>query len=244
MTGSGPDGSGPNGPRLLLIRHGQTDANLTHALDSLPPGLPLNPTGLLQAEAVARRLADERVVAVYASLATRAQQTAAPIAARHGHTVEIVPDIQEIFCGDLEGCHDREARLAFAEVYQRWIRGDLEPRLPGGESAAEVRARFLPVATRLWRRHLDRPDGVVVLVSHGGAIRMAAGGMLGGTVDTRYVPNTGRVELAPTPELPTGWRLAHWDTPEDADVPVPPDGLRTGGAAQIPGDVTGGAAPE
>ncbi|MGQ0482272.1 MAG: histidine phosphatase family protein [Pseudonocardia sp.] len=240
--------NGQTGPRLLLIRHGQTDANLAHALDSLPPGLPLNSTGLAQAEAVARRLADQRVVAVYASLATRAQQTAAPIAARHDLTVEIVPDIQEVFCGDLEGRADHEAQVAFAEVYRRWISGDLDPRLPGGESAAEVRARFLPAATRLWRRHLDRPDGVVVLVSHGGAIRMAAGGMLGGTVDTRYVPNTGRVELAPAPELPGGWRLARWDTPEDADVPVPAAGLRTGeapeGPGEIPGDVTGGAPPE
>ena len=34
-----------HGPRLILVRHGQTDANVSRALDSRPPGLPLNALG-------------------------------------------------------------------------------------------------------------------------------------------------------------------------------------------------------
>lgn len=224
------------GPRLVLVRHGQTDANVKRALDSRPPGSPLNATGREQAERVADRLATEPVVAVYASVAPRARQTAAPIAARHGLAVEVVTDLHEIFCGDYEGRADHEARKHFDDVYRRWVSGELDLRMPGGESAAEVRDRMLPVLTELWRRHADRPDAAVVVVSHGGAIQHAARAMIDDYRTTRYVPNTGRVELVPTssPDRvgdggPSGWRLECWETAAGAGVPDPR------------GDVTGGA---
>lgn len=224
---------GTAGPRLLLVRHGQTDANVSRALDSRPPGFPLNALGREQAERVADRLAGEPVVAVYASVAPRAQQTAAPIAARQGLSVEVVQDIQEVFCGDFEGRADHEARKHFDDVYHRWVAGELDLRMPGGESAAEVRDRVLPVLTKLWWRHADTPDAVVVVVSHGGAIQVTARAMIEDYRTPRYVPNTGRVELVPTARSadggPAGWRLQRWDTAADAGVPDPR------------GDVTGGA---
>jgi probable phosphoglycerate mutase len=221
-----------SGPRLVLVRHGQTDANVARALDSRPPGFPLNALGLEQAERAADRLAAEPVVAVYASVAPRARQTAAPIAARHGLTVEVVQDIHEIFCGDYEGRADHEARQHFDGVYGRWVKGELDLRMPGGESAAEVRDRVLPVLHTLWRRHAESPDAAVVVVSHGGAIQQAARAMIDDYASTRYVPNTGRVELVPVPGAVNGapaWRLERWETAADAGVPDPR------------GDVTGGA---
>ena len=43
--------------RLLLIRHGQTEANVNRQLDTAHPGLPLNERGLSQAEALVASLA-------------------------------------------------------------------------------------------------------------------------------------------------------------------------------------------
>ena len=69
--------------KLILARHGRTEGNVIKALDSRPPGMPLDEVGRAQAEELARRLAAKPLAAVYASRATRAQQTAAPIAAVH-----------------------------------------------------------------------------------------------------------------------------------------------------------------
>jgi probable phosphoglycerate mutase len=222
-----------HGPRLILVRHGQTDANVSRALDSRPPGFPLNALGREQAERVAQRLADEPIAAVYASVAPRAQQTAAPIAAGHGLDVQVVEHIQEIFCGDYEGRSDHEARKRFDEAYRHWRDGELEERMPGGESAAEVRDRFLPVVDALWRHHAERGDGPFVVVSHGGTIQISVRAMLGHNRTPRYVPNTGRVVLAPSGRTddggPASWQLERWDTAQDAGVPDPR------------GDVTGGA---
>ncbi|MCU1655239.1 MAG: histidine phosphatase family protein [Pseudonocardia sp.] len=225
--------AGLSGPLLVLVRHGQTASNVLKSLDSRPPGPPLNELGRAQAEALGAAMAVEPITAVYASTAVRAQQTAAPVAARRGLTVEVVPGVHEVFCGDLEGRSDEAAREMFDEVYSAWADGDLSRRLPGGESALELRERFLPTVARLWARHADTPDRLLVLVSHGAAIRLAAGALIGEYADTRYVPNAGRVVLAPLDGAggladgsagAGGWLLKSWDE-----------------GSPVPGDSTGGA---
>jgi broad specificity phosphatase PhoE len=216
----------PSGPVLILVRHGQTDANLAKALDTRPPGSPLNDTGHAQAEDTAAKLAAEPIAAVYASTATRAQQTAAAIAARHGLPVQVVEGVHEVYAGDLEGLSDLASRERFEEVYHAWGAGDPDRRLPGGESATDLNARFGPAVAALWRRHADRPEQPIVLVSHGATIRIGAGGLLGSGARTGYVPNAGRVVLTPLAGAPGpgGWRLEFWE--EGA----PPEGDVTGGA--------------
>jgi broad specificity phosphatase PhoE len=205
--------------RLVMVRHGQTEANARHILDTRPPGLPLNELGLAQAAALGDRLAGWPVTAVHASVATRAQQTAAPVAAAHGLEVGVVEGVHEVFCGELEGRSGPDALGRFTTVYEAWWTGDLDARLPGGESAHDVRERFLPAIDAI----LDGASGDVVLASHGAAIRLAAAALLGDTAETLYVPNTGLVVLRPDG---AGWALEQWDS-----------------AVPLPGDVTAGGTP-
>jgi broad specificity phosphatase PhoE len=205
--------------RLVLARHGRTAANVAHVLDSRPPGAPLDELGMEQAQRLATRLAERPLRAVYASRATRAQQTADRVAAAQGLAVEVVDGVHEVFMGDLEGRSDDAALATFDEVYAAWWRGDLDARLPGGESARDVRDRFLPAVDGI----VDGIAGDVLLVSHGAAIRLAAAALLGETAETFYVPNTGLVELR---RDRAGWVLESWDTAE-----------------RVRGDVTAGGTP-
>lgn len=205
--------------RLILARHGQTDANVLRALDSRPPGGPLNDLGHAQAAALGGRLAGEPVTAVYASRAVRAQQTAAPVAVAHDLPVTVIDGVQEVFCGDLEGRTDLASREWFDQVYTAWWEGDLDAHLPGGESANDLRERYVPVLRELAATGTE----TMVLVSHGAAIRLAAAALLGDTAETTYVPNGGVVILGVDGPI---WTLQHWD-------PAPP----------LPGDVTAGGPP-
>jgi probable phosphoglycerate mutase len=92
----------------------------------------------------------------------------------------------------------------FDVTYRAWWTCDLDAHLPGGESATDLRLRFLPAVEAV----TARAAGTVVLVSHGAAIRLAAAALLGDTAETMYVPNTGLVILQADT---TGWRLEHWD---------------------------------
>ncbi len=219
-----------DGVRLVLARHGRTDANAGRVLDSRPPGAPLNAQGVAQAQRLAERLSSWPLRAVHASRAVRAQQTAAPVAAVHGLGVSVVDGVQEVFVGDLEGRSDDAALAVFGEVYDAWWRGDHDARTPGGESALELRARFLPAVERIlapWTTGSagggGGTAGDVLLVSHGAAIRLGAGALLGGTAGASYVPNTGLVVLRREPH---GWALESWDA-----------------ADPVSGDVTAGGTP-
>jgi len=200
--------------RLILARHGRTEGNVIRALDSRPPGMPLDDVGRAQAEDLARRLAAQPVAAVYASRATRAQQTAAPVAAAHDLSVVVIDGVQEADCGELEGATDPASHERFQDVYEAWLNEEFDARLPGGESALEVRARFVAAVEAV------AADDPVVVVSHGAAIRLGVGALLGEGAETRYVPNAGLVVLTGAPGR---WALEHWD-----------------GAEPVPGDVTGG----
>ncbi|MGI5126691.1 histidine phosphatase family protein [Pseudonocardia sp. CA-107938] len=206
--------------RLILARHGQTAANVAKRLSTLPPGEPLTDLGRAQADALGARLADADVTAVYASTAIRAQQTAAPVAAAHGLDVTVVDGVHELFVGELEDRADEPARELFYEIEQAWEAGDAEARLPGGESAAEVFDRFRPVVERITKG----ASGTVVLVSHGGAIRIVGGALTGGPTLPGYLPNTGLVVLRPAGD---GWEL------ESVDETVPqPGDVAAGGPAE------------
>lgn len=207
--------------RLIMVRHGQTDANVDGSLSSLPPGGPLTALGLAQAEALRERLAGEPIVSVHASEAIRAQQTAAPVAAAHGLDVQVVAGAQEVFVGDLEERSDEASREVFAAVYSAWWEGDLDACMPGGESARHVLDRFLPVIDAIVTA---APGDTAVLVSHGAAIRVAAAALLGEAISGGYVPNTGLVVLGAGGDR---WRLERWDD-----------------AVPVPGDVTAGGAPD
>ena len=80
--------------RIHLIRHGEV-YNPDGVLYGRLPGFRLSDKGNRQAQAVADALADRDIVAVIASPLQRAQETAAPIAARHNLTVDTDPDLIE-----------------------------------------------------------------------------------------------------------------------------------------------------
>lgn len=199
----------PPGLRLALARHGQTPANVKKILDTLPPGPGLTDLGRTQAAALAERWAEEKIMSVHASRARRAQETAAPLAARHGLDVQVLDGTHEIYVGELEGLGGPEALGTFDDIYGRWHRGELDLPMPGGETGREAITRFLDSA----RTAVESADtGSVVLVSHGAMLRLV-GRYLVGWEDARiavdeHLPNTGTIVLESTG---AGWTCLNWD---------------------------------
>ena len=157
------------------------------------------------------------MVAVYASRATRAQQTAAPLAARFSLDVQVVDGAHEVVAGELEGATDHASIRTYMDTVRRWTLGELAVSLPGGESGTSVRTRMLDVVGRLRAKHEQAdPDGVIALVGHGGAIRLSgewlAPNVHADVANAALIPNTGLVELAARPD--GQWHCLTWvDTP-------------------------------
>lgn len=197
--------------RLYLVRHAQSEANVRKILDTALPGPSLTELGRQQAADLATRLGQEPITAVYASHATRARQTARPLADALSLEVTPLPGVHEVSVGDLEGRGDQEALELYGKVVGQWLDGRLDVSLPGGESGHDVRERYLEAIGGLRARHSDR-DETVVVVSHGGAIRFGAEWLAGNVTseiaDNGLLPNTAIVRL--DTDSGGGWRCSEW----------------------------------
>ena len=215
--------------RLLLIRHGQTPSNVAGRLDTRPPGPGLTELGSQQAAAVPAVLADERIEAVYASTAVRAQLTAAPLAAARSLPVTIRPGLREIAAGDWEMASDEASVHGYLGLIGRWMAGQLDERSPGpdGESGAQVLQRFDEVVAEI------AGSGVAgaAVVAHGAVIRLWAS-VRAANLDERFgashpLRNTGIVVMSGDPA--GGWTAHSWSGAEIGVAGDPP-------VAEVPDD--------
>lgn len=151
---------------ILLARHGETDWNAEGRWQghSDPP---LNETGREQARALAERLADEPLDAIYASDLRRASETAEIVAGRKGMTVKTLADFREINAGTWEGLTAPEIEERFPDAFPRW-RETGEPGWEQGETHEAMAARAVAAARSLAERH---PGERILVVCHGGPMK-------------------------------------------------------------------------
>jgi len=194
--------------RLLLMRHGQTHANVSGELDTAHPGVDLTDLGRAQAVAASRALADEPLDAIYVSSRVRTHQTAAPTAEARGIAPTHLEGLEEIAAGDFEMRNDHDAVAGYIGAVATWIEGDLTHRMPGGETGEEFLARFdAAVATIAEAGH----DAALV-VSHGAALRTWVSTRMQPHPDappaTQPLHNTALIVLEG--DVEAGWRMVSW----------------------------------
>ncbi len=209
--------------RLVLVRHGQSFGNVERRLDTLPPGAALTPLGRDQARAFARGGCPRPAMLAH-SVAVRASETAAVIAAELDVLAHEVAGIHEVQVGELENRNDDEAVAEFNAIYNRWHGGELHVPLPGGETANEVLDRYVPVLTDLRMRYLDDDDwdGDIVVVSHGAAIRLVSAvlaGVDGNFVLDNHLDNAESVVLVPITD--GRWSCVRWGARTPPFYPAP-----------------------
>jgi probable phosphoglycerate mutase len=150
-----------------LVRHGANDL-AERVLCGRKIDVPLNVHGRRQAEALARRLAQEPITQVISSPRRRARQTAEPIAAALGLPVTVAAQIDEHDAGIWSG--QSFADLARDPRWRLWNERRNEVRPPAGESMPELQMRILRYLDRLVLAH---PNETIVLVTHAEPIRAA-----------------------------------------------------------------------
>jgi len=171
---------------LHLVRHA-AHGLLGRILAGRMPGVPLSAEGLAQAAALADALAARPVRAVLSSPLQRAQEMAAPIAARHGLPVLTDAGLDEIDFGAWMG--KTFDALAADPAWDAWNRCRSLAPTPGGETMAAAQARALAAVARV-REAV--PDGEAVLVGHSDVLKAVLAHLLGTPLDL-----LGRIELAP-----------------------------------------------
>jgi probable phosphoglycerate mutase len=196
--------------RLLLIRHGQTPANVLGQLDTHKPGPPLTVLGGRQAAAVPAALEAERIESVFASTLIRTQLTAEPLAEQLGLAVTVLDGLKEIEAGELEDLTDAVSVEKYLSTALCWADGELDPRIPGGPDGHEFFARFDAAIAAI----AATGAATVAVFAHGMAIRCWAAARCA-SIDASFaarhqLDNTGMVVLESAGH--SSWSMVEWHT--------------------------------
>lgn len=154
---------------VLLVRHGETDENAAARFQGRLDTR-LNDRGRAQSHALAARLRDEGVVALYSSPLQRARQTAEIVGAAIGLDVVFDERLVEADAGEWSGRMIDDILAHDADGYARWRAAEPTFRFPGGESVAEQTQRMAAALADVAAGPLP-----AVVVTHGGTIRAVDG---------------------------------------------------------------------
>jgi len=161
--------------RIYLIRHGATQLSAEDRFAGATD-VDLSDEGRKQAQALAVRLADDQISAVYCSPMRRTVETAS-IVARPQDLKPITRDgLREIHHGRWESMRRGEVEAQFPEEYAAWEEDPFTYAPLGGESGLSVMARALPVIREIVAQHRDEN---VAVVSHKATIRLLLSSLLG-----------------------------------------------------------------
>jgi len=147
---------------VYLVRHGQTAWNKEEIFRGRTD-VPLDETGLKQAELAGQYFKGIEIHAIYSSPLSRAWQTAQKIAQIQTVKVEPLEGILDMSFGDWEGHAHQEIRKMDNETYRQWVESPHLVKLPGGESLDDVRGRVMAALEEVLRKHSEK---TIVLVSH------------------------------------------------------------------------------
>ncbi|HEY6583413.1 MAG TPA: histidine phosphatase family protein [Gaiellaceae bacterium] len=171
---------------ILLARHGESDWNQAGRWQG-HADRPLTELGREQARALADRLEETELDAVYSSDLARAQETAEIVAATKEVAVTIDPELREVDVGSWSGLTRAEAEQRFPEGFARWQAGG--EGWTDGETYEELAERVVRAIRRIGAEH---PAGRALVVAHGGSIRAVHAAALG--VDVHTYRRIQRVE--------------------------------------------------
>jgi 2,3-bisphosphoglycerate-dependent phosphoglycerate mutase len=210
---------------LTLIRHGETDSNRVHRFQG-QMDVPLNATGLLQAERLAERLAGEHFDVGVVSDLSRTRATAAPLAERLGLSLRHDACWREQHFGVFEGQQVSDILVQQPDLWVQWVRQDADFALPGGgESIRAFHTRVWSALDALAAAHAGQR---VLVVTHGGVLDMVWRTVRGQSLSSARqcaIPNAGLNRL-------------QWDGPGDADIEVWADDAHLAGLPAQPSTVS------
>ena len=128
---------------VILVRHGQTDYNLEGRWQGFLD-IPLNDTGIRQAELLAESLKDVPIDVFISSPLKRAYVTTEKCAQLHGKDIAYTDDrLKEINFGVWAGMKKTDVAKKYAELNKLWEERPWLVKIPQGESIRELGNRYL-----------------------------------------------------------------------------------------------------
>ncbi|MGD1907326.1 MAG: histidine phosphatase family protein [Leptolyngbyaceae cyanobacterium] len=164
-----------HGPRLMLVRHGETEWNRQGRFQG-QIDIPLNENGKRQGEQAAEFLKDVHIDAAVTSSLSRPKETAELILRHHsGVDLAEMDDLKEIGHGEWEGMYESEIESGYPGMLQQWQASPETVDMPGegGENLEQVWERAIAAWNQIVAQYSHTEKPVTVLVAAHDAINKA-----------------------------------------------------------------------
>jgi probable phosphoglycerate mutase len=162
--------------RLFIARHGETEYNRKKLLQGRGIDASLNETGISQAKALSGYLKHYPVHYLGSSSLKRSFETAG----YHGETIkkDVIQysGLDEMDFGDFEGASFLEVEDEIKRIGQAWKSGNVDLKIPGGESPRDTFERANDAMLNLIE---STPEETLAVVIHGRLIRILLSKWLG-----------------------------------------------------------------
>ena len=179
---------------IILIRHGETEWNSQQRMQG-HSNSDLSSVGQAQIQTLGQWMKNVPFDHIYSSDSLRAKQTAEAITQFSGHELKIDLRLREKNLGVFEGLTCEEARERHPEVFRLFKTAGSKYVIDEGESTQQLQDRALEIVNEIRIKH---PEERVLLVTHGGFIRVVMKHSLGLSLETptRFlIRNTGVFRL-------------------------------------------------
>ena len=179
---------------IILIRHGETEWNSQQRMQG-HSNSDLSLVGQAQIQALGQWMKNVPFDHIYSSDSLRAKQTAEAITQFSGHELQFDQRLREKNLGVFEGLTSEEARERHPEVFRLFKTAGSKYVIDEGESTQQLQDRALEIVDEIRIKH---PEERVLLVTHGGFIRVVMKHSLGLSLETptRFlIRNTGVFRL-------------------------------------------------
>jgi len=142
----------------------------------------LNDKGRAQAEALASRLKEESLAAIYSSPLVRALETAEIIKAHHP-TIPLFMEagLAEMDLGKFDGMDAKQWAAQYPDFRELWQESPASLKMPGGESLEDVQSRAIDTIERITQTY--PLESTLLFASHNFVIRAVLCHVLGKSLD-------------------------------------------------------------
>jgi alpha-ribazole phosphatase len=168
--------------KIYLVRHGQTNANVEKKYCG-QTDVNLNHKGLKDAASIAKVLKDTSIDAIVSSDLKRTLKTAELINEYHHLKIELIPEFREINFGKFENLTFKEIGEKFPKEKEKMIKEKVNYNFLEGESLNQLHARVVGSFNQLLK---EKPNENLLIVSHGGVIRMILTEILSGDINNYW----------------------------------------------------------
>ncbi len=192
---------------LIVVRHGQTDANLSGRMQGHFDSN-LDNEGIRQAFLLAGRLKGESFDAFYCSDLARAMATADIIAGHCALQPVAERELREWNMGALENISYDDVRREYPEIMDGFKFDAPELVIPGGEKKSDFYRRISRFMTTVTERHYG---GRILVVAHGGVLQAMLKHVMGANNVWSFLPRSSNTGYNKFIRRLDGWQLCCWN---------------------------------